>query len=89
MVVRKRNNEQNQIIDTAMNRKKGKTGLVNAESPQSIDKSMFLLQAAYENSYLSAIKHGRRKLFLTLIGGGMFGNDFKWIHDAIVIFFFC
>jgi O-acetyl-ADP-ribose deacetylase (regulator of RNase III) len=41
------------------------------------------LRAAYRGAYLAAILRGRRKLLLTLIGGGVFGNPLEDILDAI------
>lgn len=49
--------------------------------------SRLILQAAYEATFLVAIEKYRqtnnKKLFLTLIGGGVFGNKIEWILDAI------
>lgn len=50
-----------------------------------------ILEASYEATLWaavrSAIRHkggeGSRKVFLTALGGGVFGNDMKWIEDAI------
>lgn len=46
-----------------------------------------ILNAAYEASYAMAAIHkaqtGNNKLFLTLLGGGAFGNPSEWIIDAI------
>jgi hypothetical protein len=33
---------------------------------------------------LAARRHGIGTLFLTLLGGGVFGNDDAWIADAVV-----
>ena len=45
------------------------------------------LDAAYEATFcasiLNAIKTGNNKLFLTLLGGGAFGNESAWILAAI------
>lgn len=47
-----------------------------------------ILEAAYEATVLAAVinaaKGGSRKLFLTRIGGGAFGNDDAWINAAIL-----
>lgn len=32
---------------------------------------------------INAEHHGNRTLFLTLLGGGVFGNDTTWITSAI------
>jgi hypothetical protein len=46
-----------------------------------------ILEAAYEATWAAAIlnaeKTGNRTLYLTLLGGGAFGNDPRWILDAI------
>ena len=47
-------------------------------------KAKALLRAAYLGSYLSAIETGCENLFLTLIGGGAFGNDLQTIFIEIL-----
>lgn len=46
-----------------------------------------VLEASYEAVFCSAIlnrvKTGSGKVFLTLLGGGAFGNEFEWIVSAI------
>ncbi|MGB1930095.1 MAG: hypothetical protein ACPHO8_12355 [Mariniblastus sp.] len=46
-----------------------------------------VLEASYEAVFCSAIlnqvKTGSGKVFLTLLGGGAFGNEFEWILSAI------
>lgn len=46
-----------------------------------------ILEAAYEATLcaarINAAQTGNRNLFLTLLGGGAFGNDNAWISDAI------
>lgn len=46
-----------------------------------------ILEATYEATICSAIlnfqKTGNNKVYLTLIGGGVFGNDKQWILEAI------
>lgn len=46
-----------------------------------------ILEATYEATFYAALKNyertGNNKLFLTLVGGGAFGNQFNWIFDAI------
>jgi hypothetical protein len=46
-----------------------------------------VLEAAYESTICAAIinasETGSYKLFLTMIGGGVFGNDDNWIIAAI------
>lgn len=48
----------------------------------------FVLEAAYEATlhvalHQCATRGGRVKVFLTSVGGGVFGNDARWIADAI------
>ncbi|MCA9194711.1 MAG: dual specificity protein phosphatase family protein [Planctomycetales bacterium] len=46
-----------------------------------------ILEAAYEATFaasvLNASKTGNKSVYLTLLGGGAFGNDQVWIMDAI------
>ncbi len=46
-----------------------------------------VLEATYEATFYAALlnleKTGNNKLFLTLVGGGAFGNEETWISDAI------
>ena len=46
-----------------------------------------ILEASYEASIctgiLNSIKNGNNKVYLTLIGGGAFGNEIAWIINAI------
>ena len=47
-----------------------------------------VLKASYEATLcaaaLNAARTGCRRVFLTLLGGGVFGNDMAWIRQAIV-----
>lgn len=43
-----------------------------------------VLEASYEATVLVARQSGIRALYLTLLGGGVFGNDDAWIGDAVV-----
>ena len=46
-----------------------------------------ILEAAYEATLAAAVlnasKSGNKSVYLTLLGGGAFGNDQIWILDAI------
>jgi len=46
-----------------------------------------ILEASYEatlcSGILNSIKTGNKRIFLTLVGGGAFGNDTTWIINAI------
>jgi hypothetical protein len=73
-----------QVFCAAVNIAQGYSGEANAEAPGAIDKAKLVLRAAYRGSYLAAIANGRTKLFLTLIGGGVFGNKMSDIYDIIL-----
>ena len=49
--------------------------------------AILILEAAYEATLCASIANAARtenhRLFLTLLGGGAFGNELPWIHDAI------
>lgn len=42
-----------------------------------------ILNAAYQGALHCAFIRNRKKVFLTLMGGGVFQNDFSWICNAI------
>jgi len=42
-----------------------------------------VLEAAKEATLLAAALTPERRVFLTLLGGGVFGNRMEWIVDAI------
>lgn len=52
-----------------MNIGQGMSGMYNKQARDSRAKCQFILDSDYEATYLSAIKHKREHLFLTLIGG--------------------
>jgi len=47
----------------------------------------FILEATYEATFYAALINYKNTnnpdLYLTLVGGGAFGNEFEWIFDAI------
>lgn len=51
------------------------------------DFAQLVLEATYEATFYAALKNysetGNNKLFLTLVGGGAFGNELSWIFSAI------
>ena len=51
------------------------------------DFARFILEASYEATFYAGLinyaKRGNKKLYLTLLGGGAFGNNIEWISDAI------
>jgi len=81
-------NDDKQIIDqvfcAALNIGKDNTGYKNSQKKSAERKGKFILQSMYEGTYLSAIKNSKKKLFLTLIGGGVFENKREWIIEAII-----
>ncbi|GAA5022486.1 hypothetical protein GCM10011506_00840 [Marivirga lumbricoides] len=48
-----------------------------------------ILEATYEATFYAALKNlektGCNKVFLTLVGGGAFGNDLEWILDSLLL----
>jgi hypothetical protein len=42
-----------------------------------------VLDAAYEATFLAAAASGTKRVWLTLLGAGAFGNDLAWIENAI------
>lgn len=66
-----------------MNLQQGGTGARNKGLPDGELKAQFLLDAAYHGTYLTALNNKKTQIFLTLIGGGAFGNDKAWIFDSI------
>lgn len=72
-----------QVFCAAMNLGQGLSGYTNAGYPGSKRMSEALLEAAYRGTYLAAIRHGSPRLFLTLIGGGVFRNDVGTIMRVI------
>lgn len=49
--------------------------------------AQLILEASYEaticTAILNSVENGNNRLFLTLLGGGAFGNDTNWIINAI------
>jgi hypothetical protein len=42
-----------------------------------------VLEASYEATICAGILNGDDRIYLTLVGGGVFGNDLEWICSAI------
>jgi hypothetical protein len=53
------------------------------DSPRAQLLAQDLLNAAYEGTLRAAFVEGKKKVFLTLVGGGVFANDLAWIVQAI------
>lgn len=62
-------------------------GYSNIPAQQWEAFSRFVLEATYEATFYAALQNfkrtGNKRLFLTLVGGGVFGNKSEWIFDAI------
>ena len=72
-----------QTFCAAMNLAQGSSGYQNSLQPGAREKARLLLRAAYRGTLLAAELDRCPKVFLTLIGGGVFGNRFEDIVDAI------
>jgi len=60
----------------------------NIDNPDEWESfARLILEATYEATFYTALQNytntGNNKLFLTLVGGGVFGNKKEWIVDAI------
>ena len=59
--------------------------IADAEEWESF--ACLILEATYEATFYTALQNykntGNNRLFLTLVGGGVFGNKKEWILDAI------
>eukprot|EP00727_Mastigamoeba_balamuthi_P007612 m51a1_g3471 hypothetical protein (410) ;mRNA; f:745988-747517 len=72
-----------QVFCAALNVGQDDSGDFNSTVPDCNERIKFILQAAYEGTYLSAIVNRRKTVFLTLIGGGVFHNPLPLIAEAI------
>jgi hypothetical protein len=73
-----------QVCVAALNIGQGKTGYDNSIIDADRAKTAHLLQVAYLGTYYAAAARGKKKLVLTLIGGGAFGNPLSMIASAIL-----
>jgi hypothetical protein len=74
------------VFTSTMNISHGEQGKRNKEidTPKNLEaKLRFLLKAAYTSAYLAATQCKAKCLYLTLVGGGWFGNPLNLILDAI------
>lgn len=53
------------------------------EDPKAIQIAQAVQDAAYEGTIRAAVAAGKKKVFLTLIGGGVFANKLEWIANAL------
>eukprot|EP01087_Luapelamoeba_hula_P015350 TRINITY_DN4576_c0_g2_i1.p1 TRINITY_DN4576_c0_g2~~TRINITY_DN4576_c0_g2_i1.p1 ORF type:complete len:426 (+),score=49.23 TRINITY_DN4576_c0_g2_i1:23-1279(+) len=73
-----------QVFCAAANMSQGMSGMRNSCVPGGKDKASFILDSAYQGTYLAAIKNRRSHIALTLIGGGVFGNKKSDIYGSIL-----
>lgn len=52
--------------------------------PTACSWAQSIIDAAYEGTILSAIAHGKKRVFLTMVGGGVFGNKTTWPSKAMM-----
>jgi hypothetical protein len=60
-----------------------RTPRVNGELGVAERWAKAILAADYEGTLRAAAAEGKRRVVLTLVGGGAFGNDLAWIGDAL------
>jgi len=73
-----------QCLCAAINIAQGASGMVNATMLDIESKCRFALDLAYFGTYLEAIINGRSRIFLSMVGGGAFGNKKEWIYSAMI-----
>lgn len=73
-----------QAFCAGMNLKQGASGRKNAAVRGSREKAVLMLRASYVGAYLAAVVLGSKKLFLTFVGGGVFGNSVDIIINELV-----
>ena len=83
-------NDDNQIIDQVFTaavdlNPTNFAGQNNAGTPKIELVASLLLQAAYEGTLRAAAAKGKKKVYLTLIGGGVFKNNYNQIGQAITL----
>lgn len=72
-----------QVFAAAVNLAQGLEGRLNKRHKCAERAARLALRAAYQGAYLAARANGRNALVLTLVGGGVFGNDYEWICDEL------
>jgi hypothetical protein len=75
-----------QVFVAAMNIKQDESGKANFSNDNQAnrdDKLRFLLTCAYEATYLAAHKCKAPALWLTIVGGGVFGNPVPLVINVI------
>lgn len=74
-----------QVLTASLNISQGENGEQNQlqDEKRSFAHTLFLLKAAYLSAYHAAFACRATKLFLTLVGGGVFGVPHEWIYQVI------
>ena len=72
-----------QIFGAAVNLGQGMAGIQNRGKPHGRDFARFVLEAMYTGSFLAAQKLKCKKVFLTLLGGGVFANSMQDILSIL------
>ena len=54
------------------------------QDPDTLLLAKSLLSAAYEGTFKAAIAHGKTKVFITLMGCGVFGNCADWVAEVLI-----
>ncbi len=58
--------------------------MVKGAASQYENVARMILQASYEGVLKYAFFYDKKKVFLTLIGGGVFNNPIEWIAEALI-----
>ena len=72
-----------QTFGAAVNVGQGVSGIENRKQPFAKDFAHLVLRAMYRGCFLAARRLGCRRLFLTLLGGGVFANDTRSLMRAV------
>jgi hypothetical protein len=72
-----------QVFGAAVNVGQGVSGIENRKKPFAKDFAHLVLRAMYRGCFLAARRLGCRRVFLTLLGGGVFANDTRSLMRAV------
>lgn len=85
IIPKEKRNVVDQVFAAAVNIKQR---LIGANNANIVNKYPILLEypliCGYYSAYLTALKNNRETIVLTLLGGGVFGNQIDKIIDAII-----
>lgn len=73
-----------QAFCAGMNLSQGSSGRKNSNLKGSREKAVLMLRASYIGAYLAAVVLKCPKLFLTFVGGGVFGNSMDIIINELI-----